>query len=89
MLNPSVTIRSSIGTAINFADAETPTGSINGSNKTFTLANTPTTDASVKLYYNGLLLVEGAANDYTISGATITMVYAPETGSSLIAYYRY
>lgn len=75
-------------TSIDFADSETPSGTIDGSNTTFTLANTPTT-GSVHLYLNGVRLKAGAGNDYTISGLTITMLYAPETGSNFLADYRY
>src|SRR4029077_21225026 len=59
-----------------FVDRETPTGSVNGSNVTFTLANTPIA-GSEHVYLNGLLQEPGAGNDYTISGATITYLTAP------------
>src|ERR1039458_306555 len=36
----------------NFADGEVPTGAINGSNQSFTLAHTPTS-GSLKLFLNG------------------------------------
>lgn len=71
----------------NFVDAETPSGSINGSNTAFTLANTPTS-GTLKLYLNGIRLVVGAGNDYTLTGAAITMTTAPVTGDSLVAEYR-
>ena len=71
----------------NFVDSETPSGSINGSNTAFTLANTPTS-GTLKLYLNGVRLVVGAGNDYTLSGASITMTTAPVSGDSLIAEYR-
>ena len=67
---------------------ETPSGSINGSNVTFTLAHTPY-NGVVMLYYNGILLESGSGNDFTISGNTITMVYALPIGSKLRAYYSY
>jgi hypothetical protein len=41
-------------TASNFVDKEIPSGSINGSNTTFTLANTPVS-GSEHLYLNGIL----------------------------------
>jgi hypothetical protein len=72
----------------NFADKETPSGSINGSNVTFTLANTPVS-GSEHLYLNGQLLESGAGNDYTISSATITMASAPGSGERLKASYRF
>jgi hypothetical protein len=71
----------------NFVDKEIPSGSINGANATFTLANTPTA-GSEHVYLNGLLQESGAGNDYTISGATITMLTAPLTGDKLRVTYR-
>jgi len=70
----------------NFVTEETPSGSINGSNTAFTLANTPTA-GTLKLYLNGLRLKSGAGNDYTLSQATITMTTAPVSGDVLLADY--
>lgn len=70
----------------NFVTEETPSGSINGSNVTFTLANTPTT-GTLRLYLNGVRQKSGAGNDYTLSTATITMTTAPVSGDILIADY--
>lgn len=55
---------------------EVPSGSINNVNTTFTLANTPIV-GSEQIFLNGVLQNAGAGNDYTISGATITMNDAP------------
>lgn len=74
-------------TDANFIDHETPSGSVNGSNTAFTLANTPIA-GSVHLYVNGLLMESGAGNDYTISGANITMLYALASGEKIKASYR-
>lgn len=71
----------------NFVDKEIPTGAINGLNTSFTLASTPVA-GSEHGYLNGLLLEAGAGNDYTISGATITMSVAPLTGEKLRFSYR-
>lgn len=68
-----------------FIDNETPTGTMDSSNKTFTLANTPIS-GSVKLYLNGTRLTSGVG--YSISGATITMTFAPDSGEELRADYR-
>lgn len=61
---------------------ETPSGFINGTNVTYTLANTPVNDAdgnpSTMGFLNNGFLVRGI--DYTISGSTITFSYAPLTG---------
>lgn len=66
---------------------ETPSGTINNSNTAFTLAHAPLTNASLKLYQDGLILVQGT--DYTISGTGITMTVAPNYGQSLYAVYNY
>lgn len=73
--------------ASNFVDKETPAGSINGSNTSFTLANTPVS-GSEHNYLNGQLQDVGAGNDYTISGAVITMLTAPLTGEKIRVTYR-
>lgn len=66
---------------------ETPSGTVNNSNLAFTLAHTPLTNASVKLYQDGLILKQGT--DYTISGTGITMTTAPNYGQTLYAVYNY
>jgi hypothetical protein len=71
----------------NFVDRETPSGSVNGSNTAFTLANTPVS-GSEHVYLNGLLQEPGAGNDYTISGSTITYLTAPQTGDKIRVSYR-
>src|SRR3990167_5999953 len=65
----------------------TPTGSVNGSNKVFTLASSPTPAASLELRLNGITLKSGAGNDFTLSGSTITMAVAPASGDVLTATY--
>lgn len=63
---------------------ETPSGSINGSNVTFTLANTPISGKEM-VFLNGVLM--DSADDYTISSATITFATAPPTGAKLRVTY--
>jgi len=70
------------------SNRETPSGTINGSNTSFTLANTPVSGMEM-LFQNGILLVAGGGKDYTISSATITFVTAPATGDVLQATYWY
>ena len=74
----------------NFADNETPTGTINGTNDTFTLAQTPSPAASLLVYLNGQLQTAGG-EDYTLSGTTITFVAVkiPLSGDILRVWYRY
>jgi hypothetical protein len=77
--------------SINFADNETPSGTINGVNDTFTLANTVSPAASLSLYLNGQLQISGGGNDFTLSGLTITYAAGriPQTGDVHRASYRY
>lgn len=72
--------------SVSIVRGETPTGSINGSNTSFTLAGTPLT-GSLRLYQNGIRL-NGGGNDYSITTATITMTTAPTTGDVLLADYE-
>ena len=65
---------------------EVPSGSVNGSNVTFTLANTPVS-GSEQVYLNGLLQDPGADNSYTISGAVITFLSAPFSGDEIHVTY--
>lgn len=64
-----------------FVNGELPGGAINGSNVTFTLANTPE-PSTESLYFNGQRLRRGATEDYTITGLTITLAFAPKANPS-------
>jgi hypothetical protein len=70
-----------------FVDAETPAGTINGTNAQFTLTQAPLPASSLALYRNGLMMRQGG--DYTLSGQTITFIGVPQPGDILVAYYRY
>ena len=72
----------------NFADAETPSGVLDGVNTEFSLLHTPTPQASLMLYMNGLFQAPNGS-DYSLSGATITFILAPNEGSTILASYRY
>ena len=71
-----------------FIDGEAPSGTMNGSNAGFTLANVPNPASSVALFRNGLLLTQ--SRDYTVSSNAITFQAgaAPQSGDILLAYYR-
>lgn len=58
-----------------FVYGETPTGTINGSNMAFTLANAATQN-TVIASADGVPL--RPVEDFTISGTTLTMTWAPE-----------
>jgi hypothetical protein len=72
-----------------FADAETPTGSVDGVNSVFGLAATPMPASSLRVYRNGLLQKAGV--DYNLSVNTITFmaVSIPTAGDILQVWYRY
>jgi hypothetical protein len=73
-----------------FIVREIPTGTVNGSNATFTLASTPVV-GSESVYVNGILQNVGTGNDYTISGATVTFLTGaiPQTGDIVrVSYIR-
>lgn len=75
-------------TSYTFADNETPSGAINGSNPTFTLAHTPNPALSLNCYENGVQQ-RAAGEDFTLATAIITYVNPPSTGDTLICSYRY
>lgn len=83
----TLTVASTVFKSANFITRETPTGSINGSNVTFTLANTPTAGTE-EVFLNGIQQEPGAGNDYTISSATITYLTAPISGDKIRVNYR-
>ncbi len=71
--------------------AEVPGGLQNGSNKTFTLAHTPSSVNALMILYNGQFLTV-AGGDLTLTGNQFTLTnYAPNSGSTppdtFFAYY--
>jgi hypothetical protein len=81
-----LTVSSSVMKSTNYITRETPSGSVNGSNTSFTLANTPIA-GSESVFLNGILQEPGSGNDYTISGSTITYLAAPATGDKVRVTY--
>lgn len=75
-----------IPSLVNFSDAETPDGSIDGSNTSFTLANVPNPAASLILVQDGVTLAPDGVG-FTLSGADITTISAPF--ATLLAWYRF
>lgn len=69
-----------------FTDDETPVGTVNGSNTTFTLSKTPI-GGSLKLYVGGSR--QRVTQDYTLSDRTITFIIPPVVGEILLADYRH
>ena len=64
---------------------QTPTGSINGTNKAFTLP-TGFVASTLKVYKNGVRMKPGG-NDYTATSTGFTMTTAPATGTVLLCDY--
>lgn len=64
---------------------EVPSGSVNGSNASFTLANTPVSGSEL-VFINGILAEPGDA--YTISGSSITFLPAPQSGDEIHVTYK-
>ena len=78
-----VTAEAAIG---QFIHDETPTGAVNGSNTSFTTANAPVAGTLI-VYEGGVRKL--LTTDFTLSGSTITMTYAPPDGSYLRCDYRF
>jgi len=71
----------------NFWVEETPVGSVNGSNKIFTLTYAPNPVSSAELEVNGQTVAY--TTDFTLSSDTLTIIYAYPTGTTLFVRYRY
>jgi hypothetical protein len=65
---------------------EPANGTINHVNKIFTLAATPVLGTE-QVFLNGILQDQGAGEDYTISGATITFADAPRNNDKIRVTY--
>lgn len=67
-----------------FIDDETPTGTVNGTNKAFTWSKAP---IGLQAFVNGQKMT--ITEDYTEAGKVTTFLTAPPTGSIVRGYYRY
>jgi hypothetical protein len=64
---------------------QSPIGTIDGSNRVFSLPSIPV-GSSLRVFYNGLLQRPGV--DYTSAGTGLTTTFAPSTGSTLCVLMR-
>ncbi len=72
---------------VGFVDAETPSGTINGANNSYTLVQAPNPASSLDLFRNGMRMAAGA--DYTLTGNAITFIaVVPQIGDVLLCSYR-
>src|SRR5689334_1259104 len=85
LTNQEVLVLQAITDGTYFVYRETPSGSVNSSNTRLTLAHIPNPRSSVCLFLNGQLLTEG--EEYTLSGATIIFIVAPDSGDKIRASY--
>jgi hypothetical protein len=71
-----------------FVDGETLSGTIDGTNATFTLSNTPNPTSSLTVFRNGI--AQKPAVDYTLTGSTVQFLAGaiPQSGDTLLAWYR-
>lgn len=68
---------------------ETPSGTVDGSNASFSVAHVPSPSTSLMLFVDGILLSQGSGSDYTLSGTAITLRLPPVPGAQLHATYPY
>lgn len=64
---------------------ETPSGTVNGVNATFTLSFAPNEPVSVSVFLNGILQRE--TTDYTLTGTSLVFVTAPALGQDVRTTY--
>lgn len=84
--NPSthrLLVSSSGGGGGSTLTAETPTGTVNDSNVTFTVANTP-----VFISVNGAVYTAGTGTFTSYAAGTITLSSAVGTGGFIMSYYN-
>lgn len=74
-----------------FADAEIPTGPIDGTNAIFLLQRAPSPPSSLQLCRNGIILRAGVGGDYILTDETIEFASGcqPVPGDILQSWYRY
>jgi hypothetical protein len=93
----AVTLATDIARVSNYINREAPSGSVNGTNTIFVLANNPVAGTE-SVYLNGILQEPGAGNDYTLmtapndsssTGAEITFADAPVSGDRIrVTYFK-
>jgi hypothetical protein len=92
--NGQVKISASSGNTKTLVFNEKLTGTANGSNTFFTLANTPSSNSEVSIFLNGQLLTPAGVHtfqDYSVTGSNVffSTGSTPESGDLLLSvYYR-
>ena len=70
-----------------FVYGEVPSGTVNGSNKIFTLAQATNPADSLCVFLNGVRQITGVS--YSLNGTTITFTSAPVPGDTILVDYSY
>lgn len=70
-----------------FVDDETPSGVIDGENRTFTLSAAPNPVSSLQVYLNGIMLRLGVG--YDVSGTDLTFKFGYQPGTSDIFWVNF
>jgi hypothetical protein len=68
---------------------EVPQGTVNGSNRVFTITSAPVPASSLTLALNGAIMRAGVGEDFVLSGSTITYSTSqiPQVGDTHVASY--
>ena len=86
-----ITANVSASAQVNFSWNEVPTGAIDGNNRVFSFANTPSPLNAFMLFLNGVKQREGVDSDFILSSSIVTFVSSntPRSGSNIDATYQY
>lgn len=85
----TISTTTSPGTGSNISWAEIPSGSADGNNVQYGLDFPPAPSTALMFYVNGVLQLQGAGADYTLSGSIVHLNWVPRSGSNLTAIYPY
>jgi hypothetical protein len=85
----SLSESSSSVTTVAWQFMEIPAGNVDDANTTFTLAHNPSPSNSLMLFVNGVLQLQGADYDYTLSSNVATTSRPILAGSKIVATYSY
>lgn len=87
-----VTVAQPANTSISYTYGESPTGVVDGVNRSFTTLEAPTPAASLIVYRNigkqTVCTQDTPVCDYTLAGNTITFAVPPVVGDILMVIYR-
>ncbi len=59
----------------------------NGTSTSLTLSYSQVSSNGLVCYLDGLALIQGSGNDYTVAGSTVTLTSAPAAGQKVLCVY--